>query len=49
MANLIMFVEGIKHCINGVDIDGIEDKDFIEGYEIQYQFEQILTNRTGCQ
>lgn len=47
MADLIMFVEGIKSCINGDDIENMDDLNFLQGFAVQYEFEQILTSKTG--
>ena len=41
MADLIMFVEGIKSCIAGDDVANQIDKDFLSGYSAQLKFEQI--------
>ena len=48
MNDLIMFVAGVKGCIEG-EVCNSEDINYLQGYATQYEFEQMLTSKSGEQ
>lgn len=44
--DLRMYVNGIRYCIADEDTRELKDSDMELGYSHQYQFEQMLSNRS---